>query len=104
MDTFIRGSTIEFHAVCTDANGAPVTPDSADLHLKFLDRDGDVESVTVAMTVSGANLSAVWESADADTLISPSGWRPVRWSITAAGDSTIVQDGEFLLTSNEANP
>lgn len=92
----IRGSAVFFSATCLDVNGAPVTPSGANLYLVYTNLAGVRTKTTVAMTVLANVVSATW-----DSLVAGDG--AVHWSIRASGANTITQDGELVLSANEAN-
>lgn len=99
MTEFVRGTIITFEATCTDAAGAPVTPDSAAIYLVY--KTGpytrNVVEETLAMSISGSVASVDWDS----SVASPGG---VRWSIRTSGPDKIALDGTTILTANAANP
>lgn len=97
MQTFPRGDTIFFSAVCRDQNGALINPSSATLNLTFKGSCGNPKTATIAMAVAGSTVTAQWES----LVASPC---QVNYSITAVGTNKITQDGSFGLTANSANP
>lgn len=96
MTVFVRGSAITFRATCKDQHGDPITPDSATLHLSYVEAaTGKRVADSATMDIEGDTVSVVWDSSVA------SDGMPVVWHIRAA---PVAQDGAFTLTAAEANP
>lgn len=92
-----RGSTVTLLALSA---GAVVTPDSVSFRLDYPSSDRTRTEVTVAgaLDAGTTNWSATWNSSVAFT-----GTVFVSVLVTA-GTTKIVDDGEFQLTANPANP
>jgi hypothetical protein len=92
----VRGATIGFSSTFVDAFGDAYTPPSATLRLVYK-VDGAETTVSHTMTLTGATARYAWDSsiADADS---------VYWFVTTGGSSKAVDEGQFLLVANRANP
>lgn len=94
MNSFVRGSTINFRASCTDAAGEPFTPAEAELSLSYVIASGREHAQTRhTMMIAGNVVSCTWDS----SVAAPG---TVTWNIRASG---VVQDGALVLTAMDAN-
>lgn len=93
---FYRGSTITLTGFPKDKDGNPVIAASANLYLEYVAIDGTRTKLTVPLTTGTTTLTYDWDSSVAQE-------GPVRWSMKAVGTNKIVQDGNFVLSANEAN-
>jgi hypothetical protein len=85
-----------FTATFVDKSGSPAAPDSASVYLVYHDKQEARQTDTIAMTLDGNVGTASWDSSVAKPGL-------VSWSTKGTGSNSIVQDGSFMLTANEAN-
>jgi hypothetical protein len=94
--TFYRGNDIGWVTTFKDATGAVATPASANLYLTYK-ISGVTTQQTIAMTIVAGAASAVWPSGPADADF-------VDWCVKTGSSPNVVDQGQFLLTKNRANP
>lgn len=97
MATYTRGTLVFFSTSFTDKDGNPATPTTATLYLVFVDPNGVRQKISMPMTIAGNVASVSWDSTVASDCT-------VEWSIKGTGLNAVVQDGNFTLGANEANP
>jgi len=94
--TFYRGNDIGWVTTFKDATGAAATPASANLYLAY-SVNGVLTKQTVAMTIVVGAASAIWDSSPADA-------DQVDWTVKTGSSPHVVDEGQFILTKNRANP
>lgn len=96
LDRIVRGSTVTFTVTFADAVGVAIDPDSAALHLSFMN-EGERVSEELAMEMqTDLTWIAEWNTIEADA-------GRVYWSARSVNPYS-AQDGQFELTANLANP
>lgn len=92
-----RGSTVTLKAICVNDAGAPITPSSATLRVRYRSFATGLRTTdSISMVVTGNVTSAKWDSS-----IAADGM--VFWSVVVDGANQQIEEGSFLLTANEAN-
>lgn len=98
MKTFQRGDTIRFKVSgFADFDGNVLVPESVTCRISYLD-GGMRTTATPTMTGSQGIFTGTWDSSVADE-------GTVDWYLkTVSGTTQAVEQGQFTLSANEANP
>lgn len=98
MTEFVRGATIRIAATFKDADGVTVTPDAAEIIVRYIDTTGTAVEVTSAMLQDGSTFYYEWDSRPA---------KPGSVTFHTRTDDGLpiaAKDGSFRLAANKANP
>jgi hypothetical protein len=92
----IRGNTVTFTSSPTDADGAPVEPDSVTLTLSYVgNNSAERTSTSTDMSHSGDSWIASFNTGLCQSCL-------VEWSVKAAGPAA-ADEGSFNVVANRAN-
>lgn len=97
MASYIRGEPIKFTATFTDPDNPSTAATGATLRVTYINASNATETETIAMSLVGSEWVATWDSSVART-------GKVYWHAKSTAPFISIEEGEFDLIANRANP